>query len=61
MKIKNPKTLITWLLGAVVLGLYVIFATGCAAEMTPVNPEIGCLGPQVTQPAPDAAPVHLAV
>lgn len=45
MKTRNPRTLLTWLLGAIVTGLYVVFATGCQLQApAPPTPEIGWSG-----------------
>lgn len=62
MKTRNPKTLLTWLLGAAVLGLYAIFATGCAAEMPSApSPELSNQSQLGTLPAPDATQMHIAL
>ncbi|QUR68324.1 hypothetical protein [Mycobacterium spongiae] len=65
MKVRNPRTLIAWLLGAVVTGLYVILATSCSSQMPAApNPQIGCSGQLGPVPAPDTAvvaPSHFAI
>ncbi|OSC41711.1 hypothetical protein [Mycobacterium decipiens] len=64
MKIKNPRRLLIWLAGAVVTGLFVLFATSCVDQLEPTPmPEIGCSGELAPAPSSEAAvpsPRHIA-